>query len=281
MESLHTLFVSILSVFTGILMQMHGDSATPQPIAQNTVPVTRNQIVTDAVVNTNAVHYVRTANGTATLFAKDDQHLYFVDSTSTPESQLKSSALTVAKIDDASAGKLYGTEPDAATFVPVGAGGHYFKDKNHVYISTDTYFTLLNAADPKTFEYNEITDIAKDSGGVWVELSHKVAGADGHTIVRMSDFFLKDKNFVYFYGAGRGAGVEGIVRGANPATFVPIKSKKSDDSIYGYETDTKKLYCETNIIETNLESFEARTATTAKDARSIFNRCEVFDPAHP
>jgi hypothetical protein len=87
------------------------------------------------------LNYILDPQGNKSGFVKDAEHIYFAYPTG-----------AVTGIAAPDSGKVaYKQEVDYETFEVVGLNGIYVKDKNYVYYSTDSSFSVIVGSDPLTF----------------------------------------------------------------------------------------------------------------------------------
>lgn len=116
----------------------------------------------------------------------------------------------------------------------------YAKDKNHVYYRANNSFSIVDEADPATFEALPY-GLAKDEHNVYLSYSYgstfnpivvAVNGAEIKTFQMLSDYYAKDKNHVYYTAV---YGKVGVIVGADSETF-----KLSSDG--SYATDKSHVF---------------------------------------
>jgi hypothetical protein len=153
---------------------------------RNSVPINN-----DSLNATSSLMVIKEPDGTSTDFAKKDNQIYLDNGSG--YKRIIPSELEA----DFALGEI-----DAPSFIAMGAG--YFKDKNHIYISSALFFNELTDADFGTF------NVLRDASGKFSN-------------------YGKDKNHIYYGGR--------VVSGADLTTFVAINAFAAKDKNHQYEAD--------------------------------------------
>jgi len=168
--------------------------------------------------------------------------------------------------------KLLGVDPN--TFIAVGIW--YFKDKDNVYYAGAQGDVKLENANPDTFVYDEKNNVGKDKNYVWY-VGRLVSGADPATIMRLNDWWLIDKNNVYYEGdLNHRSALEKV----EPTQFEPLLFN-GGPTIYGIEKT--KIVCpfEDEYIDVDSKEFKVIGEFSAQAGSKFFEACKEYGPKNP